>query len=107
MSYTFDKTAYLRMGPDRAEGEIGGSILSELLEGDQFAEMPDDYDLIYYLSRKQMVGGDYGGPVSVVAIYREGLPDQRVFTLDYEKFTQDIEDESLTGYPEDWVEPDK
>jgi len=106
MSYTFDKTAYLRMGPDGAEGDIGGSILSELLEGDHFAEMPDDYDLVYYLSRERFES-DYSGPVSVVAIYKEGLPDQRIFTLDYQKFTQDVEDETLTGYPEDWVEPDK
>ena len=106
MSYTFDKTAYLKTGPGGAEADIGGSILSELMEGDHFDEMPDDYDLIYYFSQNRF-DGDYSGPVSVVAIYKEGLPEQRVFTLDYQKFTQDIEDESLTGYPEDWVEPDK
>lgn len=48
MSYTFDRAVYLRTGPDGAEEDIGGSILSELLEGDHFSEMPDDYDLTYY-----------------------------------------------------------
>lgn len=97
---------FRRMGPDQAEGEIGGSVLSDLLEDDaKFPEMPDDYDFVYYLSRdrfKTNEGND--GPIQVVAVYREGRDGQRVFSLNYYQFTLDLEDDELEGYPEDWQE---
>lgn len=101
----FSKEQFRRMGPDGAEGEIGGSVISELLEGDHFDEMPDDYDFVYYLSRDRFEtneGND--GPVQVVAVYREGKEDQRIFSLNNYQFTLDLEDDDLEGYPEDWQE---
>lgn len=103
MSFSFNKSLYRHMGPDGAEDEIGGSVLSDLQEGDHFTTMEDVYDFTYYLS-KATFSGDYDGPVSVVAIFRGGKPDQRIFTLDYKKHCAEIDDESLVGYPEDWKE---
>lgn len=101
----FDKTHYHRMDPDFAEGEIGGSVISELLEGDHFGEMPDDYDLVYYLSKDRFKTSEGNtGPVHVVAVYREGRPGQRVFSLNHYQFALDLEDDELDGYPEDWQE---
>ncbi len=107
MNFTLNKSLYRKCGPDYAEGEIGGSVLSDLYEGDHFEDLPDPYDFTLYLSHEKYID-DYDGPVHVVAVFREGRSDQRTFTLDHKQFMRDIDAEYLgvdgDGYPEDWVE---
>lgn len=104
------KSDYRRLGPDEAEGEIGGSVLSDLNgDGPFFEHLPngraDDYDFVYYLSRKQFnhYGGD--GPVTVVAFYKEHAADQRSFLLNFEQFSLDIDNDLIDPNDiEEWEE---
>lgn len=117
----------LPIGPDEAEGTIGGSCLSDLIGDGPFFDLdklPDDYDydFIYYYSRRcfdassgeeieqlaeldfrsQYLSGNYNMPMEIIAVYKENQPEQRTFYLNYHANWIDLEIND--GEIEEWKE---